>query len=94
MTEEALTAQMTEKKWHIDLRGWTTMKPILAWQQAALTGDLNTLITSMRAVIDEWGFAGDPADAAAYENLTPAQWTQAVRKVNDAIAALFPATAD
>lgn len=37
--------------------------------QACQDGDLRSQVAVMVRVIESWGFAGDPADAAAYDDL-------------------------
>lgn len=87
---------MAEKNngWSVDLSAWTTMKPIMRWQKAALRNDLDGLGEMMTKVIKSWPHAGDPSKLESYEDLSPKHFNEAARKVGDAVGGIFQRSSD
>lgn len=87
---------MAEKNngWNVDLGTWTTMKPIKAWQKAALRSDFDAVGEMMSKVIKSWPHASDPANIESYDDLTPSQFNEAARKVSEAVGGIFRSTTE
>jgi hypothetical protein len=76
--------------WSIDLSAWQTMEPIMAWQDAARSGDFRTMATIMAEAIKAWPFEADPADPDAYGNkITPQQFKKAAERMGEKVTAFF-----
>lgn len=80
--------------WKIDLSDWTTMEPILQWQEMAHRSDFKGLNAQMATVIRSWPHEVDPSDVASYAKLSPGQWKVAVTKVGEAVGAFFQGAVD
>ena len=71
--------------WRIVVDDWQ-MRHFRMWSQAQTSGDITLLNEMMACVIREWPFEGDPSDDRVYDDLSPAQWWVALRRVNGALA--------
>jgi len=80
---------METNGWTVNLDGWTTMKPVLEWTDAAKGGDLGRLRGMMAEIIVAWPFEGDPQTEAGYDNLTPAQFKEAMLEAGKHVGNLF-----
>lgn len=75
--------------WKVDLSGWTTMAPLLDWQEAAKRFFAPDMSRIMTGIVKTWPYEGDPADLQSYRDLTPGQWIEASKAVAEAIGTFF-----
>lgn len=64
----------------VDLSRWR-MKDYRTWENTSRSGDQDSINVIMATIIKAWPFEGDPSDPASYENLFPAEWTEALGAV-------------
>jgi|GEM_PF-3465011 len=81
-------------EWKVDLSGWTTMEPIMAWQEQARRSDFGKMSETMAGVIVRWPYGLPPNDAKSYVKLSPAQWKQAAEQVGRAVGSFFQSADD
>lgn len=78
-----------ENGWAVNLEGWTTMKPVLEWTNAAKGGDMGKLRDLMTEIVVSWPYDGSPSVAESYGALTPAQFKAALKEVGGRVGSLF-----
>lgn len=75
--------------WKISLDGWKTMKPIIRWNRVVQAGEIEAMNAIMAGVVEAWPFEGDPKKSADYEELSPSDWAECVKRVGEAVGAIF-----
>lgn len=76
-------------EWKVDLSAWTTMEPLMQWQEQARRSDFTAMSETMAGVIRQWPYDLPPGDAASYRKISPAQWKQAAEQVGRAVGNFF-----
>lgn len=73
-----------------DLSGWK-MRDVRAFQQRIKDndGDIQGTFEVVSELINGWPFDGDPKDIEAYDDLTPAQWTEVQEVALQHFSAIF-----
>ena len=77
--------------WEFKTDHWKTMKPLLDWQRALRSVDMDKTIEQMTTIVKSWPFDGDPSDPEAYANLTPSEYGKALLEVGNHVGNFFQA---
>jgi hypothetical protein len=71
--------------WEIDLSGWTTMEPIFAYQEMAMSGKMTEMRDMMAQHVKRWPYESDPGQVDSYNKLAIVEWMEVSKRFGEAV---------